>query len=73
MIISKRCKHFNGPQLFFNDMLSLLIDDCCIIRPYIIAYSAFHKQGCIIIITIRVTQRLNNIIVALPSATLAKH
>ena len=73
MIISKRCKHLNGPQLFFNDMISLLIDASCIIRPYIIAYSAFHKQGCIIIITMRVTQRLINIIVAPPSPTLAKH
>ena len=43
------------------------------IRPYIIAYSAFHKQGYLIIITMRVTQRLINIIVAPPSATLAKH
>ena len=31
--ISERCKHFNGPQL----LLSLLIVDCCKIRPYIIA------------------------------------
>ena len=50
-----------------------VIDDSCIIRPYIIAYSSFHKQGCIIIITMRVTQRLINVIVAPPSATLAKH
>ena len=69
MSISKRCKHFNGPQLFSMT----LVDDPCINRPYIIAYSAFHKQGCIIIITMRVTQRLINIIVALPSAMLAKH
>ena len=54
-------------------MLSVLIDDSYIIRPYIIAYSAFHKQSCIIIITMRVIQRLINIIVAPPSATLAKH
>ena len=73
MIISKRCKHFNGPQLFFTDMFSLLIDDSCIIRPYIFAYSVFHKQGCINIITMRGTQRLISIIVAPPSATLAKH
>ena len=59
MIISKhgkRCKQFNGPQLFsMTLLLSLLIDDCCII------------------ITIRVDQSWINIIVAPPSATLAKH
>ena len=63
-IISERCKHFNGPQFFSMTCLSLLIDDCCIIRPYIIAYSAFHKQGCIIINPMRVTQRLIITIVA---------
>ena len=54
MIISERCKHFNGPQL---DMFSLLIGSI----------------GSINIITMRVTQRLINNIVATPSATLAKH